>query len=183
MYANSCQFTCQSKYQTIPNFFPLKKKKNHLLVHDFFGKNSFYDENFFPFFFFFAIYILCKGGTREVKTHHMKTSQGDNQDSLFIRLGLIQTDNQMPKIEGSILSEETEEQGSFWKPGSNPRTTRVQIEQGSDKRQMKVGGSFQEKHPSPLRSMFSTNPSYRIKCRMAPEQCIHSLLSLLYHHQ
>ena len=61
-------------------FFLLKKKKkkNHLLVHDFFGKNSFYDENFFPFFFFFAIYILCKGGTREVKTHHMKTSQGDN---------------------------------------------------------------------------------------------------------
>ena len=63
MYANSCQFTCQSKYQTIPNFFPLKKKKkkNHLLVHDFFGKNSFYDENFFPFFFFFCYIYIVQG--------------------------------------------------------------------------------------------------------------------------
>ena len=43
-------------------FFPFKKKKkNHLLVHDFFGKNSFYDENFFPFFFFFLYIYIVRG--------------------------------------------------------------------------------------------------------------------------
>jgi len=37
----------------------------------------------------------------------------------------------MPKIEGSIPSEEVEEQASLRRPGSNPMTTRMGTEEGS----------------------------------------------------